>query len=73
MRNKRELHARLKGATLGDADDDADNTKTWLKKSKKRGKELEAKRLKEIESANNSIQDQYDESAWVRTVWNDIY
>ena len=73
MRNKRELNTRLKGATLGDADDDADNTKAWLKKSKKRGKELEAKRLKEIESANNSIQDQYDESAWVRTVWNVIY
>ena len=60
MRNRRELNARLKGATLGDADDDADNTKAWLKKSKK--KELAAKKSKGTESTNNAIQDVYNES-----------
>lgn len=62
MRNRRELNARLKGATLGDADDDADNTKAWLKKTKKKEKELAAKKSKGTEGTNNTIQDVYDES-----------
>jgi U4/U6.U5 tri-snRNP-associated protein 1 len=62
VRNRRELKAKLKGTTLGDANDDIDNTKTWLKKSKKRGKELEAKGLKELEDMNNAVMDVYDES-----------
>jgi len=63
VRNRRELNARLKGTTLGDADDDVDNTKAWLKKSKKKERELAAKRLKEIESMDRAAQDEYNESA----------
>lgn len=64
MRNRRELNARLKGTTLGDVDDDVDNTKAWLKKSKKKEMELAAKRLKEIESMDDAAQGEYNESAW---------
>lgn len=63
MRNRRELNARLKGTTLGDADDDVDNAKSWLKKSKKKERELAAKRLKEIESMDDAAQAEYSESA----------
>ena len=40
MRNKRELNAKLKGATLGDAEGDVDDTLKWIKRSKKKEKEL---------------------------------
>ena len=63
VRNRRELNTGLKGATLGDADDDADDTKSWLKKNKKKEKELAAKRLKEIESMDDAAQGEYSESA----------
>ena len=65
MRNRRELNAKLKGTTLGDADDDVDNTKAWLKKTKKKEKELAAKRLKEIESMDDAAQSEYNESVWI--------
>lgn len=63
MRNKRDLNAKLKGATLGDADNDADDMKAWLRKSKKKEKELSVKRLKEIESMDDAAQGEYSESA----------
>ena len=62
MRNRRELNAKLKGATLGDADGDVDNTKSWVKKGRKKGKDLDAKRSKVFETMNNTVQDMYDES-----------
>lgn len=49
MRNRRELNASLKGATLGDADGDAGSALKWLKTSKKREKELVKKRQAELE------------------------
>jgi len=63
VRNRRELNAKLKGATLGDTGDDVDNAKAWLKKSKKKERELAAKRLKEIESMDDAAQGEYNESA----------
>ena len=62
MRNKRELNARLKGATLGDADGDADDTLKWIKRSKKKEKELAKKRQEELESRDRAFQDEYTES-----------
>ena len=62
MRNRRELNAKLKGATLGDADGDVDDTKSWVKKGRKKGKDLNAKRSKVTDAANNTVQDMYDES-----------
>ncbi|KAJ7158746.1 SART-1 family-domain-containing protein [Mycena filopes] len=61
VKNRRELNASLKGSTLGDADGD-DDTMKWIKKSKKREKELAKKRLEELESMDKVFQgDAYTE------------
>ena len=68
MRNKRELNARLKGATLGDLDGDVDDTLKWIKKSKKKEKELAKKRQEELENMDKVFQgDEYTESASFRS------
>lgn len=61
VRNKQELHAKLKGTTLGEADEN-DDTLTWLKRSKKREKELSLKRQKELEEMDKQFQAEYTES-----------
>ncbi|KAA1467523.1 SART-1-domain-containing protein [Dentipellis sp. KUC8613] len=61
VRNKRELNASLKGSTLGDADADTDDTLKWIKKAKKREKELAKKRQAEIDSMDKVFQDEYTE------------
>ncbi|KAF8896384.1 SART-1 family-domain-containing protein [Infundibulicybe gibba] len=62
VRNRRELNASLKGSTLGDADGDVDDTLKWIKKSKKREKELAKKRLEEFASMDKVFQgDEYTE------------
>ncbi|KAI0300922.1 SART-1 family-domain-containing protein [Russula brevipes] len=61
VRNKRELNASLKGATLGDADADTDDALKWIKKSKKREKELAKKRQAELESMDKAFQEEYTE------------
>ncbi|KAK1217255.1 hypothetical protein PQX77_020104 [Marasmius sp. AFHP31] len=61
VRNRRELNASLKGATLGDADGDADDTLKWIKRSKKREKELAKKRLEEFDKLDQEIQQEYTE------------
>jgi U4/U6.U5 tri-snRNP-associated protein 1 len=64
VRNRRELHASLKGATLGDPDGDTEDTLKWIKKAKKRDKELAAKRQQELENLDKAFQgDDYTESA----------
>ncbi|KAF5359829.1 hypothetical protein D9756_003403 [Leucocoprinus leucothites] len=60
VRNRRELHASLKGATLGDADGDGDTLK-WIKRSKKREKELAKKRQAELEQMDKAFQEEYTE------------
>ncbi|KAF8738435.1 SART-1 family, partial [Rhizoctonia solani] len=61
-RNRIELNRRLVGATLGDADDDAGvDAKNWIKKAKKKEKELAAKRQAELESMDRMAQATYDE------------
>jgi U4/U6.U5 tri-snRNP-associated protein 1 len=62
VRNKKELNASLKGATLGDADADTDDTLKWIKRNKKREKELAKKRQAELESMDKVFQDEYTES-----------
>ncbi|KII90021.1 hypothetical protein PLICRDRAFT_107617 [Plicaturopsis crispa FD-325 SS-3] len=61
VRNKRELNASLKGKTLGDADGDAEDTLKWIKKAKKREKELARKRQEEQESMDKAIEEEYTE------------
>jgi U4/U6.U5 tri-snRNP-associated protein 1 len=62
VRNKRELNASLQGATLGDADADTDDTLKWIKRNKKREKELVKKRQAELESMDKVFQEEYTES-----------
>ncbi|KAL1732390.1 SART-1 protein [Schizophyllum commune] len=59
-RNKRELNASLKGATLGDAEGD-DDTLKWIKRSKKKQKELAEKRLREQEEQEKQVLEEYGE------------
>ena len=61
MRNRRELHASLKGATLGDADEDVDDTLKWVKKSKKKEKELARKRQEDFANRDKETQEDYTE------------
>ena len=63
MRNKRELNAKLKGATLGDAEGDVDDTLKWIKRAKKKEKELARKRQEELENMDKVFQEEYTESA----------
>lgn len=49
--------------TLGDPDDTGD-TLSWVKKSKKREKELAKRRQKELEEMDKMFQDEYTESTW---------
>jgi U4/U6.U5 tri-snRNP-associated protein 1 len=68
VRNRRELNASLKGATLGDPDGDVEDTLKWLKKSKKKEKELAKKRQEELENMDKMFQGQsYTEGK--RPVW----
>ncbi|KZT00800.1 SART-1 protein [Laetiporus sulphureus 93-53] len=61
VRNRRELNAKLKGSTLGDADGHVDDTLKWIKKSKKREKELARKRQEELEDMEKAFQEEYTE------------
>ncbi|RXW25546.1 hypothetical protein EST38_g317 [Candolleomyces aberdarensis] len=61
VRNRQELNAKLKGATLGDAEGEVDDTLKWIKRSKKKEKELAKKRQEEFERMDQAIQDEYSE------------
>ncbi|PPQ66563.1 hypothetical protein CVT24_007128 [Panaeolus cyanescens] len=61
VRNRKELNASLKGATLGDAVDDVDDTKKWIKRSKQKEKELALKRQKELETRDKEVLEEYTE------------
>lgn len=63
MRNRRELNASLTGATLGDPEGDSEDTLKWVRKAKKRERELARKRQSELENMDKSFQgDEYTES-----------
>ncbi|KIK93479.1 hypothetical protein PAXRUDRAFT_828941 [Paxillus rubicundulus Ve08.2h10] len=62
VRNRRELNASLTGATLGAPDGDTEDTLKWVKRAKKREKELAKKRQQELESMEETFQaDAYTE------------
>ena len=65
MRNRRELNASLTGATLGDPDGDSEDTLKWIKRAKKRDRELARKRQLELENMDKVFQDEYTESAYL--------
>ncbi|KAL5634458.1 hypothetical protein ACGC1H_002497 [Rhizoctonia solani] len=61
-RNRIELNRRLIGTTLGDTEEDVSmDAKNWIKKAKKKEKELAAKRQAELESMDKMAQATYDE------------
>jgi hypothetical protein len=60
IRNRRELNTSLKGTTLGDPEGDEDTLK-WIKKAKKREKELAKKREQELDNLDQAFQDEYTE------------
>lgn len=63
MRNRRELNVSLTGATLGDPDGDPEDTLKWIKRAKKRERELARKRQLELENMDKVFQaDEYTES-----------
>ncbi|KAI6155443.1 SART-1 family-domain-containing protein [Pisolithus tinctorius] len=56
VKNRRELGSSLSGATLGDPDGDTEDTLKWIKKAKKREKELARKRQQELENMDKAFQ-----------------
>ncbi|KAG6373485.1 SART-1 family-domain-containing protein [Boletus reticuloceps] len=56
VRNRRELNASLTGATLGDPDGDSEDTLKWVKRAKKREKELARKGQLARENMDNVFQ-----------------
>ncbi|PPQ85384.1 hypothetical protein CVT25_006415 [Psilocybe cyanescens] len=61
VRNRRELNTGLKGATLGDAAEDVDDTLQWIKRNKRKEKELAKKRQQEFENRDKELQEDYTE------------
>ncbi|CAA7267035.1 unnamed protein product [Cyclocybe aegerita] len=61
VRNRRELNASLKGATLGDAEEDVDDTLKWIKRNKKKERELAKKRQQELENRDKELEAEYTE------------
>ncbi|QRV75487.1 U4/U6,U5 tri-snRNP-associated protein snu66 [Ceratobasidium sp. AG-Ba] len=61
-RNQLELNKRLVGATLGDDEDEGLDARSWIKRAKKKEKELAAKRQAELESMGKAAQQTYGES-----------
>lgn len=69
MRNRQELNASLKGRTLGDADDDVDDTLKWIKRNKRKEKDLALKRQQELENRDRQVLGDYTERElpWLNT------
>ncbi|KAF8507921.1 SART-1 family-domain-containing protein [Gautieria morchelliformis] len=61
IKNKRELNASLQGSTLGESDD-VDDTIKWIRRNKKKAKELARKRQEDLENLDKTYQgDDYTE------------
>ncbi|KIJ50894.1 hypothetical protein M422DRAFT_59010 [Sphaerobolus stellatus SS14] len=60
IRNKHELNATLKGTTLGE-DAEVDDTISWIKRSKKKAKEMAKKQFEELEARDKAIIEEYTE------------
>ncbi|OUM58068.1 hypothetical protein PIROE2DRAFT_21404 [Piromyces sp. E2] len=59
-RNKRELKKKLTGKGLGELDEDEnDDALSWIKRQKKRQKEIAEMKRKELEAMDNEIMEEY--------------
>ena len=58
------MNASLKGTTLGE-DAEVDDTISWIKKSKKKSKELAKKQQAELEARDSEMLADYTESGYI--------
>lgn len=59
-KDRKALNERLAGRTLGEAgEDESLDVKAWIRKSKKREREMAAKRAAELEQQDKEFQDEY--------------
>ena len=59
-KDRKALNERLAGRTLGQADEgDAEDLKSWIKKTKKHERELAEKRAQELENQDQQFQNEY--------------
>ena len=71
-KDRKALNERLAGRTLGEADEgDAEDLKSWIKKTKKRERELAEKRAQELENQDQQFQNEYTSGMVVRLVHAD--
>ncbi len=61
VKNKRELHSSLKGATLGDPGGEEEDVVKWIKRSKKKEKLLAQKRQEELAKMDEGFLAEYTE------------
>lgn len=69
VKNRRELNASLKGTTLGEVEGDVDDTLKWIKRNKKKEKELAKKRQQELENMDKVFQEEYTERMYPCVGW----
>ena len=60
-RDRKALNEKLTGKTLADAEGEEEDLTSWIKKTKRREKELAAQRAKELESQDKLFQEEYTE------------
>ena len=66
-KDRKVLNERLAGRTLGEADEgDGEDLKSWIKKTKKRERELAEKRAQELENQDQQFQNEYTSGMVVR-------
>ena len=59
-KDRKTLNERLVGRTLGEADEgDVEDSKSWIKKTKKRERELAEKRAQELKNQDQQFQNEY--------------
>ena len=62
-KDRKTLNEKLSGHTLGEAEEgDADDLKSWIKKTKKREREMAEKRAQELENQDQQFQNEYTSS-----------
>ena len=73
-KDRKALNERLAGRTLGEADEgDDEDLKSWIKKTKKRERELAEKRAQELENQDQQFQNEYTSGMVLRLVHADTF
>lgn len=73
-KDRKTLNERLAGRTLGEADEgDGEDLKSWIKKTKKRERELAEKRAQELENQDQQFQNEYTSGNTFRLLQADTF